>query len=278
MQSKEPQRRNSSAISSGERHSTARKDPLQRQKNVLEWYDIIGDIHGCYDELCELLQKLDYTVDAEKHAATPPQGRIAVFLGDLCDRGPKNADVLKLVMKMVKEGHALAVPGNHDAKLLKKLNGRPVQLTNGLDGTVEDLERQPSKFVQEVRVFLDALPSHYVLDEGKLVVAHAGLKESLQGHASSRVRDFCLYGDTTGEVDEYGLPVRLDWASEYHGRALVVYGHTPQLEAREMNHTLCIDTGCAFGGKLTAYRYPENQLVQVQAHRQYYAPAKPLGS
>lgn len=241
-------------------------------------FDIIGDIHGCYDELCELLQMLDYKVDAEKNAATPPQGRTAVFLGDLCDRGPRNADVLKLVMNMVKLGRALAVPGNHDAKLLKKLNGRPVQLTNGLDGTVADLERQPREFVHEVRVFLDALESHYVLDQGKLVVAHAGLKESMQGQASSRERDFCLYGDTTGEVDEYGLPVRLDWASEYHGRALVVYGHTPQLEAREMNHTLCIDTGCVFGGKLTAYRYPENQLVQVEARRQYYAPAKPLGS
>jgi protein phosphatase len=239
-------------------------------------FDIIGDIHGCYDELCELLQKLDYAVDAENHAATPPRGRTAVFLGDLCDRGPKNVDVLRLVIGMVKQGQALAVPGNHDAKLLKKLNGRSVQLNNGLDATVAELDRQPSQFAEEVRAFLDALVSHYVLDQGKLVVAHAGLKEHMQGHDSSRVRDFCLYGDTTGEVDEYGLPVRLDWASEYHGRALVVYGHTPRPEVREENHTLCIDTGCVFGGKLTAYRYPEGEIVQVKAIRQYYVPAKPL--
>lgn len=239
-------------------------------------FDIIGDIHGCYDELCELLRKLAYAVEAEHHAAKPPQGRTAVFLGDLCDRGPKNVDVLRLVIKMVKEGHALAVPGNHDAKLLKKLNGRDVQLNNGLDITVADLETQPPEFVSEVRVFLDALVSHYVLDQGKLVVAHAGLKEQMQGQDSRRVREFCLYGDTTGAVDEYGLPVRLDWASEYHGRALVVYGHTPRLEVRALNHTLCIDTGCAFGGKLTAYQYPENQIVQVKAHRQYAPPAKPL--
>jgi len=239
-------------------------------------FDIIGDVHGCYDELCELLEALGYAVDAEARAAVPPEGRKAVFLGDLCDRGPRNVDVLKLVMDMVKRGRALAVPGNHDVKLLKKLNRRDVRLTHGLEGTVAELEAQPAEFAAEVREFLDGLVSHYVLDRGRLVVAHAGLKERLQGRASGRVRDFCLYGDTTGEIDEYGLPVRQDWAAEYRGRALVVYGHTPQPEVRELNRTVCIDTGCAFGGKLTALQYPENKIAQVRARRQYYAPAKPL--
>jgi protein phosphatase len=239
-------------------------------------FDIIGDIHGCYDELSDLLDKLNYSTDQKTQARIPPNGRTAVFLGDLCDRGPRNADVLRLVMMMVKNGHALVVPGNHDAKLLKKLNGRDVQLNNGLDVTVADLSKQPPEFVEKVRAFLNSLVSHYVLDQGRLVVAHAGLKEEMQGQATWRVMNFCLYGDTTGEVDAYGLPVRLDWASKYHGRALVVYGHTPHAEVRKRNHTLCIDTGCVFGGKLTAYRYPEDQLVQVRARRQYYAPPKPL--
>lgn len=239
-------------------------------------FDIIGDVHGCYDELCALLAKLQYSVDRENDTAVHPQGRKAVFLGDLCDRGPKNVDVLRLVMNMHEAGDALAVPGNHDVKLLKKLRGADVQLTHGLDGTVAQLEQEPEAFIQRVKTFLDGLISHYVLDGGKLVVAHAGIKEKYQGRGSGRVRDFCLYGETTGETDEFGLPVRLPWAEEYRGKARVVYGHTPLSEVQTLNNTFCIDTGCVFGGKLTAYRYPENETVQVPALRQYAASAKPL--
>ncbi len=229
-------------------------------------FDIIGDIHGCYDELYALLQKLGY----------PRTDRKAVFLGDLCDRGAGNIEVLRLVMEMVQSGAAYCVLGNHDAKLLKKLRGSKVQLTHGLDKTVEQLEAQSDEFVADVKRFLDSLISHYVFDRGKLVVAHAGLKEKYQGRGSGRVRDFCLYGDTTGETDEYGLPVRLPWANEYRGKALVVYGHTPVPEVEAVNNTFCIDTGCVFGGKLTAFRYPEKEIVQVDAAREYYTPAKPF--
>jgi len=124
--------------------------------------------------------------------------------------------------------------------------------------------------------FLDSLLSHYVFDEGRLVVAHAGLIEKYHGRASRRVRDFCLYGDTTGETDEYGLPVRRPWANEYRGRAMVVYGHTPTPEVEPINNTYCIDTGCVFGGKLTALRYPEKDIVQVPAAREYYPPIRPF--
>ena len=246
------------------------------KKNETGPFDIIGDIHGCYGELCELLIKLGYSVDTENCAAIPPENRKAVFLGDLCDRGPKNAEVLRLVMNMVKTQTAFCVPGNHDAKLLKKLRGSDVQLTHGLDKTVAQLETQSAEFRTEVKNFLDGLISHYVFDGGRLVAAHAGLKEKYHGRASNRVRDFCLYGDTNGETDEYGLPVRLPWANDYRGRALVVYGHTPMPEAEFVNNTVCIDTGCVFGGKLTAFRYPEREIVQVAAKEEYYAPVKPL--
>ncbi len=238
-------------------------------------FDIIGDIHGCYDELFELLTTLGYAENAEGVMAHP-EGRRAVFLGDLCDRGPKNVAVLKLVMGMVRSGHALGVPGNHDVKLLKRLSGRDVQLTHGLKNTVDELEREGEAFRAEVAAFIDGLVSHYVLDDGKLVVAHAGIKEHLQGRGSARVREFCLYGDTTGESDEYGLPVRLDWAGDYRGRATVVYGHVPRLEPVALNNTWCIDTGCVFGGKLTALRYPERELVSVGAKAVYYESPKPL--
>jgi len=96
--------------------------------------------------------------------------------------------------------------------------------------------------------------SHYVFDDGKLVVAHAGMKQELQGRGSGVVRQFALFGETTGETDDFGLPVRYDWASDYRGSAMVVYGHTPVPEATWLNGTICIDTGCVFGGQLTALR------------------------
>ena len=238
-------------------------------------FDIIGDIHGCYDELVMLLRKLGY-VKNERGVYDHPFGRQAAFLGDLCDRGPKNAEVLRLVMDMVKSGSAVAVPGNHDVKLLKYLRGRNVMRTHGLDITVSQLEAAGDDFKKEAADFIDGLVSHYVLDDGKLVISHAGIKQEYISRGSMRVREFCLYGETTGESDEYGLPVRLNWAADYRGRAIVVYGHTPQSEVQSLNGTYCIDTGCVFGGSLTAFRYPERECVSVKAQKQYYEPVKPL--
>lgn len=241
-------------------------------------FDIIGDIHGCYDELVELLAQLGYEVaqTPDHVVAKPPPGRKAVFLGDLVDRGPNIPQVLKLVMAMVEAGDALCVPGNHDMKLMRKLRGRDVQITHGLADSLAQLEAEPSAFKERVAAFIDDLVSHYVLDEGKLVVAHAGMKESMQGRGSGKVRDFALYGETTGETDEFGLPIRYNWAAEYRGRAMVIYGHTPVPEPEWLNRTINIDTGCVFGGKLTALRYPEKELVSVAAKQTYAQPAKPF--
>ena len=253
------------------------RTPLWNNKeNERGPFDIIGDIHGCYDELCDLLKELRFEVDAENCIARSPDNRKAVFLGDLCDRGPKNAEVIRLVMNMVQAGSAFCVAGNHDVKLLKQMKGSDVQLTHGLDRTVEQFQMQDESFIANVKDFLEGLISHYVFDGGKLVVAHAGLKEKYHGRSSGRVRNFCLYGDTTGETDEYGLPVRLPWANDYRGKALVLYGHVPAPEIQMINNTVCIDTGCVFGGKLSAYRYPEKEIIQVKARQEYYAPAKPL--
>jgi protein phosphatase len=237
-------------------------------------FDIVGDVHGCYDELLELLNKLGYRFEAER--LIPPDGRKLVFVGDLVDRGPKIPEVLKLAMDGVEQGSALCVPGNHDMKLLRKLNGKNVQMTHGLADSVQQLESYPAEFTQRVKAFLDDLVSHYVLDGGNLVVAHAGMKEEMQGRGSGKVREFALFGETTGETDEFGLSVRYNWAADYRGKAMVVYGHTPVAEPEWLNRTINIDTGCVFGGKLTALRYPERELVSVPAQRTYYEPAKPF--
>ncbi|MGW5615774.1 polynucleotide kinase-phosphatase [Streptomyces sp. NPDC003877] len=235
-------------------------------------FDIIGDIHGCASELEALLDKLGYTDGVH------PEGRTAVFVGDLVDRGPDSPGVLRRVMSMVKSGNALCVPGNHENKYGRYLRGRNVQHTHGLAETIEQMAGRSEEFVAEVRRFLDGLVSHYVLDGGRLVVCHAGLPEKYHGRTSGRVRSHALYGDTTGETDEFGLPVRYPWAEEYRGRAAVVYGHTPVPEATWLNNTICLDTGAVFGGKLTALRWPERELVDVPAERVWYEPLKPLRS
>ncbi|MBK8594538.1 MAG: polynucleotide kinase-phosphatase [Holophagales bacterium] len=204
------------------------------------------------------------------------EARKAVFLGDLVDRGPDTPGVLRLVMGMVEAGTAVCVPGNHDMKLMRKLKGKDVRLTHGLAESVSQLEKEPPEFVEKVTAFLDSLVSHYVLDGGRLVVAHAGMRADMQGRGSGRVRDFALYGETTGETDEYGLPVRFNWASEYRGAATVVYGHTPVAEPEWLNRTINVDTGCVFGGSLTALRYPEKELVSVKAERTWYEPVRPF--
>ncbi|MER5700633.1 polynucleotide kinase-phosphatase [Micromonospora sp. NPDC002296] len=243
-------------------------------------FDIVGDVHGCREELEALLLRLGYGLRRDEAGrpvdAAHPAGRTAVFVGDLVDRGPDSPGVLRLVMGMVAAGHAICVPGNHEQKLLRKLRGQDVRLTHGLAETMAQLEAEPAEFVAEAVAFVDGLVSHFVLDGGRLVVAHAGLKEEYHGRASGRVRAFALYGETTGEVDEYGLPVRYPWARDYRGSAMVVYGHTPAPEPEWVNNTICVDTGCVFGGKLTALRYPERELVSVGAVQEWYAPARPL--
>ncbi len=235
-----------------------------------ETYDAIGDIHGCADELHELLAKLGY-VDG-----IHPDGRQAVFLGDLVDRGPDSPGVIKTVMRMVHLGSALVVRGNHEEKLIRAFRGRGT-LSHGLEVTMAQLAGESAAFRRRVREFCEGLPFQLVLDEGRLVVAHAGLAEELHGVDSGKAKAFALYGDTNGKLDSYGVPVRLPWQNDYRGEAIVLYGHTAMLTASWTNKTMCLDTGCVFGNRLTALRYPELEVVDVPAKREYYPPRRPLG-
>jgi protein phosphatase len=256
---------------------TITRDALWNNKRDVEGpFDIIGDIHGCFDELVLLLTQLGYAVAPDTLVVTPPENRRLIFLGDLVDRGPKTPQVLKLVMQMVAAKNAFCVPGNHDVKLMKALRGKKVQITYGLQESLTQLEAKTPEFREQVAAFIDALVSHYVFDQGKLVVAHAGMKENMAGRASGEVREFALYGDTTGETDEFGLPVRYNWAQDYRGSATVVYGHTPIPEPDWLNRTVNIDTGCVFGGALTALRYPEREIVSVPALHTYAEPKRPF--
>jgi protein phosphatase len=242
-------------------------------------YDIIGDIHGCAVELKVLLAKLGYDLiwyrdeDGESQVRVdPPPGRRAVFLGDLTDRGLQSPDVLRIVMSLVAAGDGLCVLGNHDAKLLRWLEGRSVRPTHGLDRTIDQMEAESNDFRRSVHDFVAGLPSHYWLDGGRLVVVHAGIRADMIGRVSGAVREYCLYGETTGEIDRFGYPVRADWAAGYEGDVTVVYGHTPVHLVGWVGKTICIDTGCVFGGTLTALRWPEREIVSVPAGDTYFEP------
>ncbi|MEO1005821.1 MAG: polynucleotide kinase-phosphatase [Cyanobacteria bacterium J06638_38] len=272
------------SVSEVETVSVARQRMWTNRKDEHGPFDIIGDVHGCGDELEQLLRQLGYMATDEGnpdgfwHFPTYRhlEGRKALFLGDLVDRGSRILDTLKLVHNMLAADSALCILGNHENKLIRKLNGKNVKLNHGLEQTMAEIEAVDAEDQAEIHNFLKSLISHYVLDDGKLVVAHAGLREELQGRGSRYVRSFALYGETTGEIDQFGFPVRYDWANEYRGQAMVVYGHIPVLEAEWVNNTIDIDTGCVFGGKLTALRYPEQELVSVDAAKVYCEPIKPL--
>ena len=247
-----------------------------RFRNDCGPFDLIGDIHGCAGETEILLEKLGYRVGSQgpegrrSYDISHPHGRKPVFLGDMVDRGPRSPDVMRLVMGMVKRGDALAVVGNHDDKFRRWLDGKTVRMTHGIEETAEQFEQENAAFKAECRAFIRGLPTHLILDEGDLLVAHAGLAEKFHGRFSGEERSFAMFGDVAKQRDQYGLPVRLNWAAEYSGKRTVVHGHVAEPDVRELNNVYCIDTGCCFGGHLTAMRWPERELVQVQAKEAYF--------
>lgn len=262
--------------------TTTRRSPDGRE--IRGPFDIIGDVHGCAAELIELLGKLGHGVrlvgDGEQRQAVYDghSSRRLVFVGDFVDRGPRSPDVLRIVMTLVRTGVALAVPGNHDAKFRRWLDGRDVKISHGLEQTVAQMQLEGPVFHEEIRHFLDALPFHLWLDGGGLVVAHAGIQAGMIGTETERTRSFCLFGDTDGGArDPNGISRRFHWAAHYSGSAAIVYGHTPVADVAWVNNTLCIDTGCCFGGILTALQWPERRTLQIPARQTYAKALRPFG-
>ncbi|WP_258833194.1 bis(5'-nucleosyl)-tetraphosphatase PrpE [Peribacillus frigoritolerans] len=236
--------------------------------------DIIGDIHGCFAEFRQLTEKMGYTW--ETGVPVHPTGRILGFVGDLTDRGPNSLQVIEVVHELViNQNIARYAPGNHCNKLYRYFSGNKVQISHGLETTVAEYESLNSREQKKIRKkFMDLYersPFYQILDEGRLIIAHAGIRSDYIGQYSSKVKTFVLYGDINGSKHPDGSPVRKDWAKSYKGESWIVYGHTPVPEARQVNHTYNIDTGCVFGGKLTAVRYPEMDLQEVPSTMPYIA-------
>lgn len=238
-------------------------------------FDIIGDVHGCADELETLLKRLGYTVlwsgdgEARRVRIDASHGRKLVLLGDLVDRGPRSPDSVRLAMAAVEAG-GYCVIGNHDDKFRRWLEGRDVEVKAGLERTAEQARAESETFRAAAHDFIEALPSHVWLDRGRLVAAHAGLRAGMIGRRSKAVKGYAMFGEPTGELDYRGLPIRADWAQSYRGSAAIVYGHTPVEAPEWVNNTICIDTDCVFGGALTALRWPEREIVSEPAHSVHY--------
>ena len=257
----------------------SRKPAAFDRRDLTGPFDIVGDVHGCCDELEELMALLGYQVtwaEGGKVSVTAPAGRMLVFVGDLVDRGPRSPDVLRIVMAMAEQGTALCVDGNHDNKFARWLNGANVKTGHGLQASIDQMASEDPAFHAQVRTYLASLPIYLWLDGGRLVVAHAGLKADMVGRDGGKVKSFALYGETTGETDGYGSPVRLNWALDHPGDPAIVYGHVAAPDVQAVNNTWCIDTGCCFGGKLTALRWPEQKILSVGARKIWFAANRPL--
>ncbi|PTL40187.1 metallophosphoesterase [Alkalicoccus saliphilus] len=229
-------------------------------------YDVIGDVHGCRNEMHTLLRKLGYK--QTETGLYHPESRIPVFLGDLTDRGPDSLGVIKDVSSWVKKQQALYCPGNHCDKLYRFFIGRDVRINNGLETTIAEwealspVEKQTS--AATFRNLYENAPLYLMLDSDNLVVAHAGIRHKDLGRKDRKVKSFVLYGDVTGAKDKEGFPIRRDWPEIYpQGENCIVYGHTPVIAPRIAGKTVNIDTGCVFGGALTAFRYPEKTFVSA---------------
>ncbi|MFD1066014.1 bis(5'-nucleosyl)-tetraphosphatase PrpE [Oceanobacillus locisalsi] len=235
-------------------------------------FDIIGDIHGCYDELLDLLKQLCYQQKNGQYSH--PEGNKLVFLGDLTDRGPNSIAVIQLVYQLVIEQKiAYYVPGNHCNKLYRYFLGNQVQKKHGLETTVAEWEKldinQKEDVQEKFMTLYEKAPLYLYCKDMKFIVAHAGIKEGFIGQNNSRVKSFVLYGDVTGKTDHHGKPVRRDWAKHYHGEFWIIYGHTPVLEPRQINQTINIDTGCVFGNRLTAFQFPKQNIVSVPSKQPF---------
>lgn len=240
--------------------------------------DIIGDIHACFDEFLEMLEKLGYRKGGD-HLYRHPEGRTLISLGDVMSRGPQSIASMEFFLKHVNAGLAFMTDSNHGWKIARWLDGRKVQLKHG-DELVEQeflaYEQQhgtkkAKQLKSELKHLLMNAPSHYILQENnvdKIVCTHAGIKDEFIGRETSRIKDFCRYGDVAG-TDENGKPIRRDWFLNHKGELLIIWGHDPKPEPMIVNNTINIDQGLVFGGKLTTYRYPENEFVFVDAKQNY---------
>lgn len=256
--------------------------------------DIVGDVHGCADELMALMRRTGYVIEPfDPRKSKPirfshPEGRRLIFLGDLTDRGPFSDIVLRLAMGGLISGTSSTILGNHDWKLFRLLRGQKVSVSSDLQSTLDQIKKFGQPFVNRVLTFyLGAphqirvpLPSGHRLatGDGYITLVHAAAKTHRQDCTQAASFERSLYGYANGEEDASGVLIREDWAQAYEGARAVIHGHTPMDSPREVNRVICIDTGCVFGNGLTMYRLDRDEFLFEKALANYSGKNKLLGS
>lgn len=209
---------------------------------------VIGDIHGCYDELSELLEKISFDTN----------DRVAA-VGDLIVKGEKNLQVLELFMT---DKRFSSVIGNHDRALCRWWRGEAVFLKAAQDKVRVELEDGKQHYLE----YLCSLPS--MIDLGTHLVVHAGVRPNVPLKEQS-VEDLTELR-TLGEdrTSREGTP----WYDVYEGEKIILFGHWPAREIRRAKCAIGLDTGCVYGHRLTAYVVETGEVVSVKAHRTYDFP------
>ena len=240
----------------------------------LETCDIIGDLHGCYDELVEMLHLLGHDNLLQPDLPSLPESTLPriLFVGDLVDRGDRNMDTLFLVYDLCTKGYARMVVGNHDYRFFRWLQGHEVKIAYGLDRTIAEFNaiapQERNRWREKLVEFFEQLPYAIRFDEGESVMVHAAWRPRMKEETEvARIRYYAIYGPSTGEQTSQGFPVRIDWARTYKGPERVFFGHQVYLRPYRTPYAIGIDTGCVFGGSLTALRYPSLELVSVQSKK-----------
>jgi hypothetical protein len=212
---------------------------------------VVGDIHGCYDELQDLLALVGFS-GADR----------LICVGDLVVKGERSREVLDLFMT---DARFASVLGNHDRAVMRALRGEQIELKQTQEKCVAELSHQGGRYAQ----YLSSLPLW--LDLGAYAVVHAGVRPGVALSAQD-VEDLTelrtLGPDRTSRA---GVP----WYDIYEGEKVILFGHWPAGHPRRGPSALGLDTGCVYGYELTAFILEENQLVSVPARRAYSGSAEP---
>jgi hypothetical protein len=206
---------------------------------------VVGDIHGCYDELMELLAKVNFG----------PGDRV-VAVGDLITKGPRNREVLELFMS---DARFSTVIGNHDLALRRKWNGEKIKLKEAQKATHKELK--PNKLTYAA--FLNRVP--FTIDLNTHLVVHAGLRPNVEMY-SQTTEDMTLLRTLGKDRESHG---GTPWYDVYEGDKVVLFGHWPAPEPRMGKKAIGLDTGCVYGYNLTAYIIETGEFVSVAAKRAY---------
>lgn len=206
---------------------------------------VIGDIHGCFDELSDLLALVKLQSDDR-----------VVAVGDLITKGPKNREVLDL---FIDDPRFSSVIGNHDRKLRQKLRGEPVRLTKEQLLTLEELEKNHDRYASLLRL----LP--YMIDLGSHLVVHAGIRPGvpLEEQMASDLTEIRTMG--ADPTKRRGVA----WFDIYRGPKTILFGHWPKKKPQQRPYAIGLDTGCVYGKRLTGYVIETGEFVTVPARRKY---------